>query len=131
MLKPLISEPLGTDEVTAAAQLETGAIIQIGAAVASIPLPSVGRPAYALPATASDLDAARQWLGARSHRPVAGQPRCDPHRRHPAAHGPRAAGRWRGALEPACAASVSCGSRNESDGESGSEERSCLVVGGD
>ena len=36
MEKPLISEPSGTDDVTAAAQLETGAIIHIGAAVASI-----------------------------------------------------------------------------------------------
>ena len=43
MLKPLISEPLGTDEVTAAAQLETGAIIQIGAAVASIRYASFAR----------------------------------------------------------------------------------------
>jgi len=36
MVKPLIPEPSGTLEVTAAAQLDTGAMMHTGAAVASI-----------------------------------------------------------------------------------------------
>ena len=36
MVKPLMPEPSGTEEVTAAAQLDTGAMMQTGAAVASM-----------------------------------------------------------------------------------------------
>ena len=36
MVKPLMPEPSGTLEVTAAAQLDTGAMMQMGAAVESI-----------------------------------------------------------------------------------------------
>ena len=36
MVKPLMPEPSGTEEVTAAAQLDTGAMMHTGAAVASI-----------------------------------------------------------------------------------------------
>ena len=36
MVKPLMPEPAGTLEVTAAAQLDTGAMMQMGAAVESI-----------------------------------------------------------------------------------------------
>ena len=36
MVKPLMPEPSGTEDVTAAAQLDTGAMMHTGAAVASI-----------------------------------------------------------------------------------------------
>jgi hypothetical protein len=36
MVKPLMPEPSGTEDVTAAAQLDTGAMMQMGAAVASM-----------------------------------------------------------------------------------------------
>ena len=41
--KPSISEPSGRDEPTAAAQLDTGAIMQIGAAMASMIYASFAR----------------------------------------------------------------------------------------